>query len=263
MSANFEPASKTEKSVEAYLEGIKNLPPTPTVLIKLIDMFRQSDVDVDEIVQLIRRDPALSLEVLRGCNNSFFGSGSAIEDVNEAVYRLGFYEVYQITVTLFGMRVLTAPGNLPGFPAAELRRHSSIAAIAAGAIAQNVGVAEGTAFTTALLHDLGKLAFAIAEPARYVALIDHCKLTGASMSKLEEQTFGFTHSDLGAQLLRRWGMSKEVVDPVLGHNNPAAPEKSESLRVPIVRATTIRCCARRWVTAGAWRWPRCLKPANA
>ena len=201
------------------------------VLIQLMDLFRRHEADVDDIVQLLRRDPALSLEVLRRCNNSFFGSDSAIEDVHEAVYRLGFYEVYQITVSFFGLRALTAPSVVPGFPAAALRRHSSIAAIAAGALAREVGLAEGIAFTTALLHDLGKLAFAIAEQDKYVALIDHCKLTGASLSKSEEQTFGFTHSELGAQLLRRWGMTEEVVQSVLGHTNSAAPQKSESLSV--------------------------------
>jgi putative nucleotidyltransferase with HDIG domain len=190
-------------------------------------MFRQNDVNVDDIVQLIRRDPALSMEVLRCCNSSFFSSGSVFEDINEAVYRLGFYEVYQITVNLFGLRILSAPNDAPGFPVEELRRHSNIAAMAAGALARQVGESEGIAFTSALLHDLGKLAFAIAEPARYVALCDHCKLTGTSIAKLEEQTFGFTHSELGAQLLSRWGMSPEVVLPVLGHNNPAPPEKTE------------------------------------
>jgi len=213
------------KTVDGYLDGIASLPPTPQVLIQLIDLFRQSTADVDEIVQLLRRDPALSLEVLRRCNSSFFGNDDTVKDINEAVYRMGFYEVYQITATLFGMRALTAPSVVPGFPAAELRRHSSIAGIAAGALAREVNESEGIAFTTALLHDIGKLIFAIAEQAKYVALIDQCKLTGAYLSNLEVQAFGFSHSELGAQLLRRWGMTEEVVLPVLGHNSPAAADK--------------------------------------
>lgn len=215
--------------MDAYLDGIKCLPPTPTVLIKLIDMFRQPDADVDDIVQLLRRDPALSAEVLRRCNNSFFGNGSAVKDVNEAVYRLGFYEVYQITVSLFGIRALTPPNLVPGFPAEKLRRHSSIAAIAAGAFARDVGISEGVAFTTALLHDIGKLVLALAEQSKYVALIDQCSSTGASLSKLEEQAFGFNHSNVGAQLLRRWGVPEEVVMPVLDHTNLKASAEQDTL----------------------------------
>jgi len=233
------PVGDIKKSPDDYLARIENLPPTPAVLIKLIELFRESDVDADDIVQLLRRDPALAMEVLRTCNSSLFCGGGDIKDINEAVYRLGFYEVYQITVTLFGMRALTSPDLTPGFPAAELRRHSSMAALSAGSFARAVGLPEGIAFTTALLHDLGKLAFALAEPARYVALIEQARVTGASLSKLEEQNFGFTHADLGAQLLRRWGMPEDVVLPVLGHASPAAPEKTEPMQVLVQAASEL------------------------
>jgi len=229
MKALCDQAAAVDNSLDAYLDGIESLPPTPAILIKLIALFRRPDADVDDIVQLLRRDPALAVEVLRRCNNSFFGNGTVIQDVNEAVYRLGFYEVYQITVSLFGMRALSAPKAVPGFPAEELRRHSSIAAIAAGAIAREVGVSEGTAFTTGLLHDLGKLVLALGEQARYVALIDDCKRASDSLSRVEKEAFGFNHSELGAQLLRRWGVPEEVVLPVLSHNEPGALGDVENL----------------------------------
>jgi len=222
-------AAITEQSLDAYLDGITCLPPTPAVLIKLIDLFRQPDADVDNIVELLQRDPALSAEVLRRCNTSFFGSGSTVNNVNEAVYRLGFYEVYQITVSLFGMRAMTSANLVKGFPAEELRRHSSIAAIAAGELARDVGVPEGIAFTTGLLHDVGKLVLALAEQGKYVALINRCNGTGESLSKLEEKTFGFNHSRVGGQLLRRWGVPEELVLPVLDHTNSQACVLEEKL----------------------------------
>ena len=107
--------------LDAYLDNIECLAATPIVLIKLIKMFRQSDVDVDDIMQLLRRDLDLAAEVLRRCNNCFFGNSNAIEVVNEAVYRLGFYEVYQITVSIFGVRALTDPNKVLGFRGEELR----------------------------------------------------------------------------------------------------------------------------------------------
>ena len=206
-----------DKGLEAYLDKIESLPPTPIVLVKLIDLFRQPEADADDVVTLLRRDPALSLEVLRRCNTSFLGTGTNITDVGEAVYRLGFYEVYQITVTLLSMQTMAASKSVPGFPVEELRRHSSIAAIAAGALAHEVGQADGMAFTTTLLHDIGKLVFGLAEGNRYVALDVRRPATGSSLSKLERAAFGFDHGEIGAQLLRRWGLPEELVLPVLGH----------------------------------------------
>jgi putative nucleotidyltransferase with HDIG domain len=207
--------------LDAYLDGIKCLPPTPAVMIKLIETFRQPDVDADEIVQLLRRDPALGLEVLRRCNNSFFGDDSEVKDVTEAVFRLGFYEVYKITVMLFGMRVLAVKESVPGFPQEELRRHSSIAAIAAGALAREVNLSEGVALTAGLLHDIGKLAMVLAEREKYVHLIENSQRQGVSLSRMEKETYGFNHSEIGGRLLWRWGLPEEVVVPVAEHNDPA------------------------------------------
>jgi putative nucleotidyltransferase with HDIG domain len=231
MNAICQPPKATEATLDTYLDHIDCLPPTPTVLVKLIDMFRQPNVDVDDIVQMLRRDPALAAEVLRRCNNSFLGDDTSIQDINEAVYRLGFYEVYQITVHLFGTRALTAPKVIPGFPAEELRQHSSIAAIAAGALARQVGVPEGIAFTTGLLHDVGKLVLALAEPARYVTLMATCSATNASVSQAEMSTFGFDHCEIGAHLLRRWGLPPEIVLPILGHNSPDTPGDAQGLTI--------------------------------
>src|ERR1700722_18690582 len=136
--------------LDAYLDRIKHLPPTPTLMIQLIELFRQPDADADEIVTLLRRDPALSVEVLRRCNSSYYGNETPVMDINEAVFRMGFYEVYQITVSLFGMKALTPKEAVPGFPVEALRRHSSLSAIAAGALAMDVGESEGIAFTAGL-----------------------------------------------------------------------------------------------------------------
>jgi putative nucleotidyltransferase with HDIG domain len=175
---------------------------------------------VDDIVALLRRDPALSIEVLRRCNSSYGGLESPVMDIHEAVFRLGFHEVYQITVTLFGMRMMSLQKEVPGFPMENLRVHSSITAIAAGALALEAGESEGLAFTTGLLHDVGKLVLALGEREKYVALMEECRRTGSSLRAEEKDRFGFNHTEIGARLLHRWGVPVEVVVPVLEHHEP-------------------------------------------
>ncbi len=213
------PTRVDSQILDTYIEGIKHLPATPTLMIQLIDLFRQPDTDADEIVALLRRDPALSVEVLRRCNSAYFAQDAPVMDINEAVFRMGFYEVYQMTVSLYGMRVLTPKENVPGFSAEALQRHSNIAAIASGALALEAGEAEGIAFTAGLLHDVGKLVLALGERDKYVAVIEKCRSSGASLSETEKVVFGFNHDEVGARLLQRWGVPVEVVMPALGHNN--------------------------------------------
>src|ERR1700733_12423026 len=206
-------------ALDAYIESIEHLPPTPTLMVQLIELFRQPGADVDEIVTLLRRDPALSVEVLRRCNSAYFAQDNPVMDINEAVFRMGFHEVYQMTVSLSGMRALTPKENVPGFSAEALQRHSNIAAIASGALALDAGESEGIAFTAGLLHDVGKLVLALGERDKYVAVMEDCQRTGVSLSETEKTLFGFNHNEIGARLLQRWGVPVDVVMPVLSHND--------------------------------------------
>lgn len=203
-----------ENALDAFIDRISHLPPTPTLMIQLIELFRQSDADVEQIVILLQHDPALSLEVIRRCNNARYSGESPVKDMHEAVFRLGFNEIYKIVVSLCGMKTFTAK-EVPGFPAEMLRRHSSIVAIAAGALALDLGLSEGIAFTAGLLHDIGKLILALGEGENYVGLMSRCRQTGSSLSATEKASFGFNHKEVGSRLLRRWGAPEEVSLPAL------------------------------------------------
>ena len=216
------------EALDTYLDQIKHLPPPPTLMIQLINLFRQQDADLDEIVGLLKQDPALSAEVLRRCNNNFMGEGEEARDINEAVFCLGFHEVYQITVSLFSMRMLSIEKDAPRFPAEQLRRHSAITAMAAGELALEMDLSEGIAFTAGLLHDIGKLALALAEGETYAAIFKECEKSGTSLSAAEKSRFGFNHSELGGRLLQRWGVPEEVVLPALGHNDPTQPGETQT-----------------------------------
>jgi putative nucleotidyltransferase with HDIG domain len=217
------------EALDAYLDRVRHLPPPPTLMIQLINLFRQPDADLDEIVELLKRDPALAAEVLRRCNHTFMDKNEeAARDINEAVFCLGFHEVYQITVSLFSMRLLSIEKDVPKFPAEQLRRHSSITAIAAGELALELNLSEGIAFTSGLLHDIGKLALALAEGEVYSNLFRECEKNASSLSAAEKERFGFNHSEVGGRLLQRWGVPQEIVLPALGHNDPAQPGEMQT-----------------------------------
>jgi len=50
--------------LDSYIIGIKQLPATPAVLVRMIALFQQPDREVDDVVELMRQDPSLTAEVL-------------------------------------------------------------------------------------------------------------------------------------------------------------------------------------------------------
>ena len=124
--------------LDIYLNGVEHLPPTPTLMIKLIELFRQPDRDIDEIVSVMRQDPPLTAEVLRRCNSSFFSNDEPVTDFNDAVFRLGFYEVYRISVATFAMQATAAAKTITGLDVELLWRHSAMTAIIGGVFAREL-----------------------------------------------------------------------------------------------------------------------------
>jgi len=210
-----------QDKLDRYLDGVEHLPPTPALMIRLIELFRQPDRDVDEVVGLMRQDPAVTAEVLRRCNSSAFGNDEPVMDTYEAVFRLGFYEVYRIAVALFGQQSMAMAKVARGIEVEWLWRHSAMTAIAGGAMARELGESEGIAFTAGLLHDVGKIVLASAEGARYADLLREHGYRGRGAIEAEQAAFGFSHDGIGARLLQRWGVPEEVWMPVLGHHQTA------------------------------------------
>jgi len=78
------------------------------VAIQLLTVFRDSNHDIDQVVELVNQHPALAVEMLKRCNRMKFHGAGPVTDIFEAVSRVGFYELYSIVSDS-----LTAQGFTP------------------------------------------------------------------------------------------------------------------------------------------------------
>lgn len=85
-----------------FNHAVEPLPVDTAAAVSLLDLFRDPDRDIDSIVEFISNDPLLTAETLKRCNRATFRRAERVEDVFEAVNRLGFYELYDILATSIG-----------------------------------------------------------------------------------------------------------------------------------------------------------------
>jgi len=208
-----------KEKLDGYLDQVEWLPPAPSLMVKLIGLVQQPDRDPGEIVELMKHDPAVTAEVLHRCNSPVYGEEEPVTDLEEALFRLGFLEVYRITVALFSLQTIAANRAVHAMHIESLWRHSAITAIIGGTIARELGESEGIAFTAGLLHDVGKVVLAMAEKSRYANLQREYGASGIPIHEAEKAAFGFSHSEVGALLLHRWGVPDDVAMPVLSHHD--------------------------------------------
>lgn len=207
--------------VDQYIESVTQLPPAPTLLVELLELFKEPDRDVDRVVELVSLDPSITAEVLKRCNSAFMGGQPATE-MFEAVTRIGFYEVYTVVATMFGAKARSIPGASEAVDVSKLWRHSVTAAVAASVVADKVGEPNGAAFTCGLLHDVGKLIFASVERSKYGQLIQSSGPEPAALVTAERTSYGTDHAEIGSRLLSRWNLPEDVCAAILHHHAPSA-----------------------------------------
>jgi hypothetical protein len=86
----------------------------PEVTVRLTEMLRQSDVSIGQYVELLGKDNALSLEVLKTANSALYANAARTTSLHEAVMRIGLTRLQGILMlSLMKARVLKA-GTLRG-----------------------------------------------------------------------------------------------------------------------------------------------------
>lgn len=206
--------------LDAYIDSIKTLPPTPSLILKLLVLLKESNPDIEEVIRLAMRDPAITLEILRICNGARFRGEQKVSDIFDAVIRLGLQEICRIIMVISATSTISLKNVDTVLEVEALCRHSKVTAVAAGVIAKWVGEEENAAFIAGLLHDLGKIALASADGVRYRSRpwTGRHDVPGLSLSEWEMKNFGFNHGEVGGRLLTRWGFPQEIALAVQYHH---------------------------------------------
>lgn len=232
-------------TADTYIDRVKSLPPAPTVMMELLEQFRDQDRDVDRIVALITHEPALAAQVLKLCNSASFAADHPVGDMFEAVSRVGFYEIYRMVAAVMGSRALAMAGGTKTVDLSQFWRHAVLAAVAAETLAARYDEGGGVAFTAALLHDLGKVVLAAVEEPAYAEVVSQVGMAGPALVEAERGRFGVDHAEIGGRLLARWRLPSALGIAVRHHHTPREAQGAERLAAYVCLANELAHVIRR------------------
>jgi len=185
------------------LKAADRLPSPSGVALAIMRLVQESDATLQQLVQLVKADPALSGRILRFANSAAFGARRPIADVQTAVMMMGMQAVRNFALSLSLMnnsnQVLCPGFDYPAYWSRSLAVSVSIAAITA----RELTVVREESFTLGLLSDIGSLALATAWSDIYGECLGSA--TGASLLALEREHFSIDHNALTLLLLADWG----------------------------------------------------------
>ncbi len=196
------------------------LPCSPALLPRLIQVLEKEDSSIDDLESVIRVDPALASSTLRLANSAYFGSGSTqVENLSEALMRLGQREVYKLAALSMASRWMSLKADGYRWEAGDFCRLSLVEAVAAEYLAEQTGrVDPKTAYTAGLVHEIGKLAVAYSCVDQFPEVRKIQSTNNIPWLDAEKKVLGFNHAEVGAELLRRWKFPASLV--AVGTFNP-------------------------------------------
>ena len=207
-------------SVKELQAVMPRLPVFPAAALSALRKLLCDDITLDEITEIGNSDPIYCTRLIGSANSARNNPRSAVRTVRQAVSYIG---------APLARRVLLEATVQPLFTPQRMKpvwRHSVECAQVAAEIAKNtraVPVAE--AYLGGLIHDVGALAISLLNVDLVSAGDRLCEL-GCTQTSAEWVTFGFTHADASAEVLKTYGFAGDLIDAVEHHH---APERSQTL----------------------------------
>jgi len=197
------------------------IPPLPNTLGKILQFMsdKSASGNVDQLVEIIRKDPATSIYVLRRINSPYHGLRRYISEIDQAVVLLGFKRVCNLVLTV---ALKQSFSYMESTAAQNVYEHIMQTSLATAAFARDLSSHlrfpfTEKAFTAGLLHQLGRLVLLQSASQLYVSLwyqkdqeTNQLLFLSPSPEK-EEEFFDTNYPTLGAATMRKWSFPEDIV----------------------------------------------------
>jgi putative nucleotidyltransferase with HDIG domain len=209
----------------------------PSIALRILELVRYQDVNLNELAKYIRMDGALASSLLALANSAAYKSVKHIDTIKDAVTRIGLGEVAKLTAAI-STRSLYGAEEKSEFQRfaplwQELFFHAATVARAASEISRKVSTGTGPeqVFMAGVLHDVGK---SIA--LRSLAALEAGGKVPRSSDTTVARVLHQVHVPVGTEMHRKiWGLPPLFADTAAHHHDGAPPEGETAATVQLVR----------------------------
>jgi HD-like signal output (HDOD) protein/ActR/RegA family two-component response regulator len=204
-----------KRELRQLLGGLSSLPSAPRLFSDLLAEMRSPTASAGAVADLIGRDMAMTAELLKLTNSSYFALSAPVSSALAAVRILGLDLIQTLVLQIGIFRQFDGTGDMArhvealSFHSHEVGDLAEKAALGAG---EPNDVAKA-ARSAGILSEIGSLVLLSERAEDYRSA---CVAAGNGQSRIETETriFGTDHAMVGAYLLGLWGFADTVVEAV-------------------------------------------------
>lgn len=194
-------------------------------------LLRDPRVDMGRLARVLQHDPGITANILRLVNTPYFGSVNRVNNLRDAVVRLGAKRISQLLLTVAVTPRIS--GEFTGYdqaPCTLLEQSLSIAVASELTAAELSLDAPSHTFTAGLLANIGKIVLSQFLNTDYDQVNALVECEGLTFEEAERSILGTDHGEIGAELLASWNLPEEIVRVVRHFRAPSlCPEQDLTL----------------------------------
>jgi len=190
----------------------------PAVALKVLELTQQEDVSVNEIADVIQKDPALAAKLLQTANSPLFGLAKKVGSIQQATVILGLRTVKVMALSFSLVDSLQQSGDNV-FDYRKYWQRSLTTAVLAKLLGHQCGeLRTDECFVGGLLADIGMLAAHQCAGDDYRAVLDQYATNPRPLQEIEADVLDMTHARISAEMLRKWSLPEMLCDTVAAHH---------------------------------------------
>lgn len=213
----------SEVELRQRIEACPKLASLRSIHGALADLLRNHHSQAGQFAEIIARDPSLTARLLRMVNSVYFGLGTQVGTIEDAVLYLGLRQIRSLalaTPVLEDMSAMGADG--PQVSWRDFWLHTLACAFATRDLLNHsdVTIDDDTDYITGLLQNVGKVVIAKVFPAEFAQLTQSVYENEAQVLAAERALLGWDHAAIGAYYLESHKIPAEIVEAVRFHHDP-------------------------------------------
>jgi len=228
-------------NIDDIIKEIDKLKPIPQVTQKVMAIANDTMSSASDLAGIIQYDPALTANLLKICNSTFFGLRRKMDSIHQAVAYLGIDQVVDMTLMNLGSKNLKRAQKGYDLREGELWKYSVVSAFMARDIAESKEIGDKhLVFTAALLKDIGKVVLNEYVENYFNEIEKAVNEKNITFREAEKLIIGIDHAELGAMIAKKWNFSGKMVG-IIGNHHLGSGWKEDDMELAAVYVADTLC----------------------
>ncbi len=215
------------------IRSTHNVVSLPEVYYRVQELIDDPNHDTGTLAKVIESDSGLTARLLRAVNSPLYGLPRRVDRISYAVTLLGGRTLRDIILATSIVRTF---GKLPAqlVDLSTFWHHSIYCGLAARQLAKRCRILHSERMLVAgILHDIGQLVLYRAQPGLAAKALAMAEPADDGVHRAEQAVFGYSHADVGAELLKSWRLP-ESLQEILRHHHAPRRDNAHALEICIV-----------------------------